>query len=127
MSKQPPAADSWILRLFACIDRRDAEGFAGFLSEDGTFCFGNQPPVQGRAAISEAVGGFFASIAGLSHRIDRVWQDTGSIICIGEVTYERLDGSRITLPFADIFFMDGELIGDYRIYMDVTPLFADAG
>ncbi len=44
MTSQAAAADSWIPDRFACIDRRDADGFAGFLSESGTFRFGNQAP-----------------------------------------------------------------------------------
>ncbi|MDH3589134.1 MAG: nuclear transport factor 2 family protein [Gammaproteobacteria bacterium] len=127
MTSQPVAANSWITDLFASIDRRDAEGFSGFLTEDARFSFGNQPPVEGRAAVRDAVGAFFDSIAGLEHRVERVWEYGESVVCHGEVSYQRLDGGRVTLPFADIFYMQDNLISDYRIYMDVTPLFADAG
>ncbi|MBT8135543.1 MAG: nuclear transport factor 2 family protein [Gammaproteobacteria bacterium] len=118
---------NWLHSLFASIDRMDADAFAGFLTEDGRFTFGNQPPAIGRAAVRDAVKGFFASIAGVRHRIDRVWEDEDSIVCHGEVTYEKMDGSSITLPFADVFYLQGELISDYRIYMDVTPLYAESG
>lgn len=117
---------NWLDDLFASIDRMDADAFAGFLTEDGRFSFGNQPAAKGRAAVREAVGGFFASIAGLQHRIDRVWEDKDSVVCHGEVTYERMDGSSITLPFADVFYLQGGLISDYRIFMDVAPLYAVA-
>lgn len=127
MVTQAVPASSWLSQLFASIDRRDAGAFAGFLTEDGRFTFGNQPPVEGREAVREAVAGFFASIAGLSHRVDQAWETGDAVICHGEVTYERLDGASVTLPFADIFYMQGALISDYRIYMDVTPLFAEAG
>jgi hypothetical protein len=41
------------------------------------------------------------------------------------VTYQRHDGSEISLPFTDIFEYDGDLIAHYKIYMDIGPLYAD--
>lgn len=116
---QPPA---WVGDLFACIDRRDAAGFADFLTKDGVFRFGSASPVVGRAAIAESVGQFFAAIGGLRHRITLTVNLPSQFICRGEATYTRLDGSEITLPFANIFEMDGDRISDYQIYSDVGPL-----
>ena len=126
MNHAETTPDGWIERLFASIDRKDAEGFSAFLTGDARFVFGNQPAVQGREAVRDAVAGFFESIAGLQHRIERVWEHSDSVVCHGEVTYRRLDGSSVTLPFADIFDLQDNLVSDYRIFMDVTPLFADA-
>ena len=42
----------------------------------------------------------------------------------GEVTYTRLDGTEITLPFADVFEYSGQRIRHYKIYMDINPLYA---
>ena len=111
-------------QLFATIDSRDAERFVGFLTEDATFRFGSAPPVTGRDAIRGAVDDFFASIAGLSHELTTVLTSDATLICEGEVTYTRHDGSTITLPFADAFEFDGDLISHYKIYMDVGPLYA---
>ena len=119
--------EDWLQQLFASIDRKDAEAFAAFLAEDASFVFGNQPPVEGRAAIVAAVSDFFESVAALRHNVARVWEHGDSVVCNGEVTYTRHDGNEVSLPFADIFSMQGNLISDYRIYMDVTPLYADAG
>jgi hypothetical protein len=47
-------------------------------------------------------------------------------ICEVEITYERRDGSRITLPCVDVFRLSNGLIADYRAYMDINPLFAAA-
>lgn len=109
--------------VFAAIDQQDAAGFAGFLTDDATFQFGSAPPVQGRSAIEEAVKGFFASIAGCRHKLRRSWTNSDSYVCEGTVCYQRLDGSEITLPFADVFDIRGELICGYRIYIDINPLF----
>lgn len=111
--------------LFEAIDAMDADRFVGFLTPDATFRFGSAPAVAGRDAIREAVAGFFASIAGLSHTVTKVLRDGSCLVCIGEVTYVRHDGRRVPLPFADSFDMQGDAIRDYRIYMDISPLYAD--
>ncbi len=125
MQPDPASVPDWVTELFASIDRKDAKAFANFLTENGQFRFGNQDPVRGRAAIAEAVAGFFSTIASLSHRIERVWVHTDSVVCHGTVTYGRLDGSSVILPFADVFHLDGDLVSDYLIFMDVTPLYAN--
>jgi limonene-1,2-epoxide hydrolase len=55
----------------------------------------------------------------------RVVADDNTIVCEGEVTYTRHDGSKITLPFANVFEVKNELITLYRIYIDIGPLFAE--
>ena len=111
--------------VFAAIDRQDTAAFVGFLSDDAVFRFGSAPPVQGREAILAAVDGFFGTISGLSHKVDSTLVSGSTQACEGEVTYTRLDGTQITLPFADIFEYDGELIAHYKIYMDISPLYVE--
>ena len=127
MTSQPVAADSWINDLFESIDRRDVTAFVGFLTEDASFRFGNQEAVNGREAIGDAVGQFFSQIAGLTHDVRKCWETGDAVIVTGEVTYTRHNGTRVTLPFADVFQMRDSLVREYLIYMDVTPLFAEAG
>jgi hypothetical protein len=38
------------------------------------------------------------------------------------VTYERRDGTRLTLPGPDVLRLRHGLIADYRVYMDMNPL-----
>ena len=115
----------WLPGLFASIDAKDTERFLGFLTEDATFRFGSAPAACGHEAIAQAVGGFFDSIAGLSHTIDNVWTGPGNVMCEGEVCYTRHDGRQVTIPFADAFDMQGGKISGYRIYIDMAPLFAE--
>jgi ketosteroid isomerase-like protein len=100
-------------KLFVSIDSMDTEGFLGFIAPDGEFRFGSSPPVQGHDGIRAAVEGFFSSFAALSHELQRT-----------VVTYTRHDGSRITLPFCNVFETEDGLISLYRIYIDVAPLYA---
>lgn len=110
-------------QLFQSIDNNDASTFAGFLSEDCTFTFGNQPAVTGRDAAREAVAAFFSSIAGLSHSLAESWEVPDGIVCHGTVTYTRKDGSTLAVPFANILKFRGGLIFDYRIFADISELY----
>ena len=110
--------------LFETIDRMDAPGFAAAFTEDGRFRFGNAPSVTGREAVEQSVADFFSSLQGLRHEILDVWDEGDSVISEVEVTYTRKDGSDVQLPAATIGRRRDGLLADYRIYMDVNPLFA---
>lgn len=114
--------DRLVCGLFAAIDAMDADRFAGFLTPGAVFRFGSAPPASGRGAAHDAVAGFFSGIAGLEHSLTRTIEDDGVLICEGEATYTRHDGSQITLPFANVLELDGGLISHYKIYADITPL-----
>jgi hypothetical protein len=109
--------------VLAAVDSKDVHRFVSYLTEDCVFRFGSAPAAVGRAAIGEAVGGFFESIAGCGHAVGNVWHDEGNMVCEGEVCYRRHDGSEITLPFVNVFEFCGELISNYKIYIDVGPLY----
>jgi len=117
---QPP---DWVAELFSAIDRQDAGAFAARLAEDAVFRFGNAEAVRGRASVQSAVAGFFESIAGLEHDLAEVWTLPGAIASHGTVTYTRHDRSRLTVPFATIFKLEGDLIRDYLIFSDISELY----
>ena len=121
---QTRAAGSDIGGLFRAIDARDATAFVGFLTDDAVFRFGSAPAVTGREAIRAAVEDFFDSIADLSHAIHNTLRDGDTLVCEGIVTYTRLDGSRIAIPFANVFEYAGDLVAEYKIYIDIAPLYA---
>jgi len=110
--------------LFASIDAMDTERFVAFIAEDGTFRYGSSPPVTGRDGIRAAVEGFFGSIGGLKHDVQRTVSAGDVVVCEGEVSYTRLDGSKITLPFANVFDVEAGMISGYRVYIDIGPLYA---
>ena len=110
--------------LFADIDTMDAGLFASHLSEDAVLRFGNAPPVEGRRAIEESIAGFFTTIKALSHELVGQWDVDDATIVEVEVTYTRLDGDQVTFPAVVIMRRSGELIDDYRIFIDQGPLYA---
>ena len=113
-----------LAELFAAIDAMDTPGFLDRLSTAAIFRFGSSPAVQGKDAIQAAVDGFFSTIAGVHHKITRQIIDAQTLVCEGIVTYTRHDASTITLPFANFFEFNGDLISDYRVYIDIAPLYA---
>ena len=117
----------FIGRVFAVVDNRDADGFAALFAPDGRFVFGNADPIMGPAAIAETVGGFFATIDGLRHRVVNRWEIGSDAVAELGVEYCRLDGKLVSVPAVTIFTRDDTgLISDYRIFVDLEPLFADA-
>lgn len=111
-------------KLFASIDAMDTESFLGFVAEDCTFRFGSSPPITGRDGIRASVNDFFSMFAALRHDLERVVAQQSVVMCEGQVTYTRHDGSQITLPFCNVFTADSGLISLYRIYIDPGPLYA---
>ena len=110
--------------LFAAIDAKDTDAFLASLTEDATFRFGSGPLLSGHAAIREGVDAFFASIRGSKHLLKNVLEKESTLVCEGEVTYLRKDGSDVTVPFTDVFELDGDRIAEYKIYIDMAPLYA---
>jgi ketosteroid isomerase-like protein len=120
----PTVAPEWVQRVFEAVDAGDARRFAAVFTEDGQFIFGNAPAVVGRPAVEQAVAGFFTAIRGCRHELRRFWPGAGHCAMDGTVTYLRHDGRELTLPFANVFVLRGEQVAEYRVYVDLAPLFA---
>ncbi len=112
-----------VAKVFADIDAFDPDKFVAHLTPDVVFRFGNGDPATGRAAVREAVAGFFSTIDGLTHHIRDAWELGDTTIVQVDVEYRRKDGKTVTVPNADILTYDGELVRDWRIYIDVAPVY----
>ena len=110
--------------LFDDIDSMDPERFARHLADDVVMRFGNAEPVHGRGAVRDAWAGFCDGLDGVRHRLVDRWDAPPATIVQADVTYTRKDGSEVTVPVATIYRAGGELIEDYRIFIDLAPLFA---
>ncbi len=117
MSRDVPA-------IFADIDAFDPDKFVAHLTEDVVFRFGNAEPAVGRAAVKEAVAGFFSTIDGLTHHLLNVYDVGDTAIVRIDVEYKRKDGKSVTVPNADILEFEGDLVRNWQIYIDVAPVFA---
>jgi ketosteroid isomerase-like protein len=110
--------------LFADVDRMDAKAFASYLAEDCVLRFANADKVVGRDAIEAAIAGFFSTIKGISHHILGQWDVDDATIIQFEATYTRMDDRRVTAPAVTIYRRGDDLIDDYRIYVDLAPIYA---
>jgi ketosteroid isomerase-like protein len=117
------AAQLQLQALFDSIDEKNVDVFTGFMADDAVYRFGNAEPIVGKAAIAESVRGFFDSIKSLSHDVQGSWVAGDTVICHGTVTYTRLDGSTLTIPFADILAVRDGAISDYLIFADASELY----
>ena len=115
---------AWWDGLFNTIDGKDVPGFLAHLTPDAEFRFANNPSAHGHEQIGAVVGGFFGAIGGSRHRFIRSWQDADSAVCEGEVTYTRHDGSTLTVPFVNVFYLRGDKVARYLIFIDNSALFA---
>jgi len=120
----PTETPLWVTTLFHALDVFDADTFASFLTDDAIFVFGNAEPVRGKQAIREVVAGFFTSIKAIRHDLLETWTLPQVAICQGTVTYTRHSGSRLRVPFANIFKLRNGLIQEYLIYVDNSQLYA---
>jgi ketosteroid isomerase-like protein len=110
--------------IFADIDSFDPGKFVAHLTDDVVFRFGNGEPAVGRAAVREAVAGFFTMIDGLTHHVLNVWDIGATSVAQIDIEYLRKDGKRVTVPNADILTFDGDLVRHWQIYIDLAPVFA---
>ena len=117
---------TWVGEMFGAVDKMSPKEFVTYLTEDAVFKFGNGPAVIGRPNIENAVSDFFASIKGLRHRILNTWEVGSSIFCEIEVTYTRHDTKTVVLPCMNLFGMQNGKIKDYKIFIDISPLYASA-
>jgi ketosteroid isomerase-like protein len=113
-----------VARVFADIDAFDPDKFVAHLTPDARFRFAKADPAVGREAVKEAVAGFFSTIDGLTHHIKNVWEFGDTVIVQIDVEYLRKDGKTVITPNADILIYDGDLVRDWQIYIDVTPVYA---
>jgi ketosteroid isomerase-like protein len=115
-----------VRELFAAVDAGDSEATLRFMTEDVAFRFGSAEPSIGTAAMAANSAAMAGVVAEMSHALLAMWttgEPDPAVICEMNVTYRRHDGSEITLPCVNVFRLRDGRIADYRIYMDVNPVF----
>jgi ketosteroid isomerase-like protein len=113
-----------VLDLFRAIDSKDVDGLLAHMAPDATQRFANQAPLQGHEAIREANSAFFGTIDRLHHEVTELWEWDGTVFVRIDATYTRLDGVAVTVPAVTILRVFDDLIADYEVFVDMTPVFA---
>jgi ketosteroid isomerase-like protein len=118
---------SGVTRVFEAIDEMKAEEYASYFAEDASFRFGNAEPIVGRQTIRDAMVVFFSTIKGLRHEVVGVWEGEwaqGDVYSVEtEVTYTRTDDEVVSLPATSTMRMNDDLIQDWRIFADISPVY----
>jgi ketosteroid isomerase-like protein len=112
--------------LFDDIDSMAPDRFVAHLADDVDFRFGNADPVNGRAAVRAVWAGFCETVDGVRHDLLTQWDTGDAVIAESDVTYTRKDGSQVTVPVVTIYRPADDLIEDYRVFIDLAPLFAES-
>lgn len=111
--------------LFAAIDGGDLATIDTLVAERVHFRFGNADPTETKTDFASAAQAFLGSLAAIRHEIHELWEvDGGTVMTEMDVHYTRQDGGELILPCCNIFRVRDGLVVDYRIYMDVSPVFA---
>lgn len=115
----------WVRNYFKTVDTLDADAIAANFTDDGKFRFGNQPPAEGKQAVRDALAQFFATIQSMHHENTGLWlgEDGNSAVWEVDVTYTRQNGTQITLPCASILRSQNDKIYDFRMNMDISPIY----
>lgn len=111
-------------QLFTDIDSMEPERFAAHLAPDVTMRFGNAEPIHGRDAVREAWAAFCQDLKGVKHDLVEQWAIDDTTIVEATATYTLQNDSQVTVPVVTIYRDHGGEINDYRIYIDLAPLFA---
>ncbi|MEA2212474.1 MAG: hypothetical protein QOF83_2422 [Solirubrobacteraceae bacterium] len=120
----PSHRDTLLSDMFAALDGGDVPAYLEFLSADASLRFGNNPPVIGRPAIKESLDSFYKTFQRVRHNHIATWTRPEGTAVEADVTYLRLDGSEAHVHAVTICrFNNRNEIDDYRIFVDLQPLF----
>ena len=110
--------------IFRAFDAKDIAALAALATDDVRLQIGNAPVVEGKRAFVDSLEAFVASVASFSHTVTEIWSDRNALIAELSVHYTRLDGQELTLPCCNVFGLRDGLVADYRVYMDINPVYA---
>jgi len=115
-----------VRRMFEAGESMHVENFAKFYNDDALYQFSNFPVAHGPQGIIDGSQGFLAKCAGVKHHIKNLWEpEPNTLVCEMVVDYTRHDGKKFSLPCCDTIRIKGDKVQELRIYMDITPVFAD--
>lgn len=114
--------DKNIYEVFETADKMDAVAFSLFLTEDVKFRFSNSDVWTGREAVITGLNYLFSKINGLKHDIKAIYAKDEGYAVEAIANYTMKDGKNISLPVVSILKYRGDMIEDYRIYMDISPV-----
>jgi ketosteroid isomerase-like protein len=119
-----PAARA-VRAILAALDGRDVDALCRQVTDDVRLQLGNTEVTTDKSAFEATSRTFLNSIAAIRHELLDLWEvEGGTVIAVMTVHYERLDGQKLSLPCCNLFGTRAGRVHDYRVYMDINPVFA---
>ena len=118
-------ATGWYLEYLTVMDERDMVIFAGFLDDDVSIQFNNEPPVSGKPAVVAMLGAYWKTFADIEHDLINIYGTDEHFALEALDHYVRCDQGKVTtraVAFTDRY-ADGK-VGSIRLYADTAPVFA---
>jgi ketosteroid isomerase-like protein len=118
-----------IMDVFATMDSGDLDAMVEHMTDDVTTQFGNNAEICGKAAFRALFNRVGQAISGMHHDVVDLWhavEDFDVWVVQLSVSYRLLDGTTVTLPCCNVFRMRGDLVCEYRVYMDIGPVLEGA-
>lgn len=120
-----PGGYKWYLAYLAALDAQDVEAYGGFLAEDCELGMNNDRPAVGKAAVLDALRGFFAGFDSFDHEMVGVVGNDHDFCGEAINHFVRLDGRRVVVRGAGFITRGADgLATRVRLYGDYSPLFA---
>ena len=113
----------WIEALNRAMDAQDAKAMASYFTKGGSYRDANDFTVVGKSNIMDYFEAFFLKMKSSKHQLVALRDIDNVVVCEGLVTYERLDGIEVRIPYCHVIHLENNEISKYFVYVDNTPLF----
>lgn len=116
----------WVNEWFRDVDAFQIEKLEPWFADDIDLRFANNPIINDKQTALHALGGFYGTIAGLSHKPQAVISSGDEVVQNSTVTYTRTDGRLVPLPVSSYLRRNAEgKLNRLWIYIDINPLYAE--
>jgi ketosteroid isomerase-like protein len=126
-ARKPEGANSQLVRrMFEAGESMNVNNFVKFYADDALYQFSNFPVAHGPQGIIDNSQGFLQKVKKVVHNIENIWEvDDQTVVVEMTVRYDRHDGKTFTLPCCDTVRIRDGKVKSLKIFMDITPVFAD--
>jgi ketosteroid isomerase-like protein len=112
--------------VLVALDRGDSEAVLAFLTDDVVTFFGNRAPMIGKrefSAFFREIGGLLDAVRHEMHDLWQVAETTDVVVARLTVHYTLRGGGEVSIPCCNVFRLRDDLVAEYRVYLDPTPVF----
>jgi ketosteroid isomerase-like protein len=113
----------WVKDYFADVDTMDVDAFLAHLTDDVVVNWANADPFVGKAAVAEAIGGFYQAIDAMQHEFVNVYDEGPEKIVEANVHYTRKDGRHVRVRAMTVLRRRDDLVDEVRVFLDTAPVF----